>query len=153
MSSALHLAVRTVHLLSMVALVGGSAATWYALRTTDRAHAPRLRRVECAFWGVVALLLATGVGNLGALGAPGPGTRWGGLLTAKLLVVLAVVLGSFIRTSLVLRLPDGADERDDAGRAADTPTAGRAAVLERSYLATTGSLLAVVVLAEMLAHG
>ena len=144
MSSALHLAVRTVHLLSMVALVGGSAATWHALRTTDRVGAARLRRVECAFWTVTGLLLATGVGNLGALGAPGPGTRWGGLLTAKLLVVLAVVLGSFVRTSLVLRLPDG-----DAA----PPAAGHAAVIERSYLVTTWSLLAVVVLAEMLAHG
>ena len=158
MASALHLAVRTVHLLSMVALVGVSAGTWYALRATatprPRPTPAGLRRVECAFWGLLGLLLATGVGNVGALGAPGPGTRWGGFLTMKLLVVLAVVLGSFVRTSAVLRLPDG----ETAARGVASPDGGTTPAryepaLERLYLVTTWSLLAVVVLAEVLAHG
>lgn len=144
MSTALHLAVRTVHLLSMVALVGVSAVAWYAFRTTVPPARARLLRVECVFWGLLGLLLATGVGNVGSLGAPGPGTRWGGLLATKLLVVLGVVLGSFLRTSLVLRAPAGTDLRRK-------PAFGT--ILEGSYLATTVSLLAVVVLAEVLAHG
>ncbi|WP_313696158.1 hypothetical protein [Halorarum halobium] len=144
MATALHVAVRTVHLLSMVALVGGTAVTWYAFQTPARPDRAQLRRVECAFWTVLALLLATGVGNLGALGAPGPATRWGGLLTTKLLVVLVVVLGSFLRTGLVLRVPAGADLRRESEFGS---------TLERSYLVTTWSLLAVVVLAEVLAHG
>ncbi|QZP36911.1 hypothetical protein [Halobaculum magnesiiphilum] len=144
MSTALHLAVRTVHLLSMVALVGVSAVAWYAFRTAVPPARARLLNVECAFWGLLGLLLATGVGNVGSLGAPGPGTRWGGLLATKLLVVLGVVLGSFLRTSLVLRAPAGTDLRRE-------PEFGP--ILEGSYLATTVSLLAVVVLAEVLAHG
>lgn len=144
MSTALHLAVRTVHLLSMVALVGASAVAWYAFRTPARPARATLLRVECAFWALLGLLLATGVGNVGSLGAPGPGTRWGGLLATKLLVVLGVVLGSFLRTSLVLRAPAG----DELRRESEFGT-----VLEGSYLATTVSLLAVVVLAEVLAHG
>lgn len=177
MSSALHLAVRTLHVLTMVALVGGSAATWNALRTAGP-DAAALRRFECGFWAALGVLLATGVGNLGALGAPEPGTRWGGLFTAKLLVVLAVVLGSFLRTAVVLRLPDRAsglgvaDHGDGAaGVDEDDPSAdpvadggltrtdalddasGPHAALRRAYLATAASLVAVVVLAEVLAHG
>ncbi|QLG29645.1 hypothetical protein HUG10_18725 (plasmid) [Halorarum halophilum] len=154
MASSLHLAVRTVHLLSMVALVGVSAGAWYALRTNSRPGVAGLRRVECAFWAVLGLLLATGVGNIGALGAPGPGTRWGGFLTVKLLVVLVVVLGSFVRTSAVLRLPDGRGyARGDASSDDGATPVGYEPVLERLYLVTTWSLLVVVVLAEVLAHG
>lgn len=136
--SALHLLVRTVHVLGMVALLGGSAFAWYALRDDPGSSFPV--RYEWLFWGAVGTMLATGVGNLGALGAPGPATRWGRLLTVKLVLVTAFVVGSALRTLVVDRLRG----REDA-------TAARS--LRRLYGATTLVLLAVVVLAEVLAHG
>ena len=142
MANALHLLVRTAHVLGMVALVGGSAGAWYALRATPRALVPALSRFECVFWGAMGVMLVTGVGNLGALGAPGPGTGWGALLTVKLSVVLCVVVGSMLRTLAVLRADREALRRPDARRR-----------IEASYAATTGAFLLLVVLAEVLAHG
>lgn len=133
------LLVRTVHVLGMVLLLGGSAFAWYALRTDPDSSFPV--RYEWLFWGAMGAMLVTGVGNLGALGAPGPATRWGRLLTVKLALVAAFVLGSALRTLVVGRLRDRARH----------PTAVRS--LRRLYGATTLVLLAVVVLAEALAHG
>lgn len=142
MSSALQLVVRTVHLLGMVALVGGSVLAWYGVRSAERVPGGRLLRFELWFWALLGLVLATGVGNLGAVGAPGPGTRWGTVLTAKLLVVLAFVVGSFLRSLAVLRLPADATVPDRGG-----------ARLERAYGATAATLLLLVAIAEVLAHG
>ena len=59
----------------MVVLLGGSAFVWNALRTDP---APgTLVEFEWLFWGTTGAMLVTGVGNLGALGAPGPASRWG----------------------------------------------------------------------------
>jgi uncharacterized membrane protein len=133
----LHLLVRTVHVLGMVALLGGSAVTWYALRSGTPLSLPV--RYEWLFWGAMGAMLVTGVGNLGALGAPGPGTRWGAILTAKLAFVTAFVVGSALRTLVVVRLRERGATATDA--------------LRRLYGATTLALLVVVVLAEVLAHG
>lgn len=145
--AALPLLVRTVHVLGMVALLGGSAITWDALRAegstaSRRAGTPESLpvRYEWLFWGTMGAMLVTGVGNLGSLGAPGPATRWGTLLTVKLALVLSLVLGSALRTLVVCRLRT----RDDV-----IPTNA----LRRVYGATTVVLLVVVVLAEVLAHG
>lgn len=138
--TALHLLVRTVHVLGMVALLGGSAFAWNALRA-DPDSVP-LIQYEWLFWGTMGVMLVTGVGNLGALGAPGPATRWGTVLTVKLALVLALVVGSAVRTLVVERL----HARDGVTPAACGP-------LRRLYAATALALLAVVALAEVLAHG
>lgn len=138
--TALHLLVRTVHLLGMVVLLGGSAFAWNALRA-DPDSAP-LIQYEWLFWGTMGVMLVTGVGNLGALGAPGPATRWGTVLTVKLALVLALVVGSAVRTLVVERL-----------RARDGVTPAACGPLRRLYAATALALLAVVALAEVLAHG
>jgi uncharacterized membrane protein len=137
--AALHLLVRTVHVLGMVVLLGGSAFTWNALRA-GRADALPVR-YEWLFWGTMGAMLVTGVGNLGALGAPGPTTRWGSLLTVKLALVLAFVLGSALRTLVVCRLRT-------RGAVGDTTDA-----LGRMYGTTAAVLVVVVVLAEVLSHG
>ncbi|WP_435147950.1 CopD family protein [Halobaculum sp. P14] len=142
MAGALHLAVRTVHVLGMVVLLAGSAAVWAGLRVGDRAAGPLLRQFECVFWAAMGVMVVTGVGNLGALGAPGPGTRWGAVFTLKLAVVALFVAGSGVRSLAVFRLRD-VDDPDDAVCRRITS----------SYGATTGALLVVVVLAEVLAHG
>ena len=133
----LHLLVRTVHVLGMVALLGGSAFAWYAIRSGDSPSLPV--RYEWLFWGAMGAMLVTGVGNLGALGAPGPGTRWGTILTVKLAFVTAFVVGSALRTLVVVRLR----ERGSTATGA----------LRQLYGATTLALLVLVVLAEVLAHG
>ena len=141
MSAALHLAVRLVHVLGMAALVGGSAATWYALRI-DLPRSLRLAtRFEWLFWASLGLMVVTGVGNLGTLGPPAPATRWGTVLTVKLVVVLAVGLGSAVRSLAVGRL---------RGRGTDAATR---ASLRRLYAATAWSLVLHGALAEVRANG
>ncbi|WP_226021979.1 CopD family protein [Halomicrobium salinisoli] len=136
MAGVLHLAVRTLHVLGAVALLGGAAALWIAAR--DRAPSRgHVRRYEWTFWGVLGVVVATGVGNAGALGPPGPDTRWGAVLTVKLALVVALVLGSLVRTLAVATAGDAADGR----------------FYRRAYGATTAVLAVLVVLAEVLAHG
>jgi uncharacterized membrane protein len=143
MAAALSLLVRLGHVLGMAVLLGGSGLAWYALRTGD-ASLPLLGGFESVFWATMGAMLVTGVGNLGALGAPGPGTRWGTVLTIKLLVLLGVVLGSGVRTFAVHRLADRVDPLDDRR------VTGR---LRIAYGTTTGAFVVVVALAEVLAHG
>ncbi len=140
MAGTLHVAVRTLHVLGMAVMLGGAAALWYAARRGDGPLAGFATAYEWAFWGAIGVMVVTGVGNLGALGAPGPETRWGTILTAKLGFVVAFVLGSLVRTLAVALLKE-----DDGGT---SPVFYR-----RAYGATTAVLLALVVIAEVLAHG
>ncbi|QCC48251.1 CopD family protein [Halobellus limi] len=142
MASALHLLVRLVHVLGMAVLLGGAVVGWRTLRAEDRDPRPALRRYEWWFWGSIGVLIATGVGNLGALGPPRPATRWGSILTIKLLVVGGVVVLSAVRSLAVGRLDDS--------EAIRSTTRDRLRVL---YAATGWGLGATVALAEVLAHG
>ncbi|AHZ21401.1 hypothetical protein E6P09_10690 [Haloferax mediterranei ATCC 33500] len=149
MSLASSLLVRFVHVSGMALIFGGAVFVWAALRTSDRSTerlADGGRRslattYEWAFWGTMGLLLVTGVGNLGTLGPPGPTTRWGTVLTVKLAAVIVFVLGSFVRTLVVLRLRG------------ERPSASQSELLSKSYGATAGVVLVLVALAEVLAHG
>lgn len=149
MADSLHLAVRTLHVLGMAVLLGGAGALWYAARRGSRsgdsgdALTSLASGYEWAFWGALGVMVITGIGNLGALGAPGPETRWGTILLVKLAVVAAFVLGSLVRTVAVARMNAG------DGRTGDTS----APFYRWAYGATTGALLVLVVLAEVLAHG
>lgn len=147
------LAIRTVHVLSLAVLLGGSTVAWMALREspslaapdeTGRADAEALalaRRFEWLFWAALGLVVLTGVGNLGAVGVPSPGTDQGTVLAGKLLVVLALVAGSAVRTFVVVR---AGDRR--------RPT-GWQRLAGRAYGATGLVVLGLVVLGEVLAHG
>lgn len=141
MSEALHLTVRLVHVLGMAVLLGGSAFTWYALHTDARRPLSVATHYEWLFWATMGLLVATGVGNLGTLGPPGPSTRWGTVMTVKLVVVVGFAFGSVARSLAVRRLRD---------RSADV---GETRTLGRLYAATAWTLVLVVALAEVLAHG
>jgi len=142
---ALSLLVRSVHVLGMAFVLGGAVAIWWSYRTPRRIPVSLAAAYEWLFWGVMGAMLVTGVGNLGAMGAPGPATRWGTLLTGKLVLVLAFVLGSFLRTAVVLRVRQR--EQPDAGAATGHLS------LRRSYAATAWLLAVLVALAEVLAHG
>lgn len=80
--------VRAVHVLSAAFVVGGAIlAAGAHSRSTAKAY-------EWAFWGAFALLLLTGIGNLGALGAglPSPASGWGRRFWGKLSLVAAIAL-------------------------------------------------------------
>ncbi|MBX0297161.1 CopD family protein [Halomicroarcula sp. F27] len=141
------LAVRTLHVLTVTVLVGGTVAVWYGYRTAAVTDLTSARRYEWLFWGALGVLVLTGVGNLGALGVPGPTTDWGRTLLVKLVAVLGVAVGSAVRTLVVVR----AGERD--GFEADTANTALRGTLGRAYGVTAVALLALVVLAEVLAHG
>ncbi|MFC7019903.1 MULTISPECIES: CopD family protein [Haloarcula] len=138
----LSLAIRTLHVLTMAVLVGGTLAVWYGYRTEAVTDLSLARRYEWSFWAALGVLVVTGVGNLGALGAPGPATAWGRTFLVKLVLVLAVVVGSAVRTLSVVHV---------TGTSSARPTRNR--VVGRLYGATTVALVLVVVLAEVLAHG
>lgn len=156
------LAIRTLHVLAMAVLVGGSAAAWYGYRSGAVAGLAAAGRFEWLFWAGVGTLVLTGVGNLGALGPPGPTTDWGRTLLVKLSLVVVLVCGSAVRTMVVVRAREAARSADDDGRESDDGpdddhdgpfTDPHRAVLSKTYGATTGLLLVLVVLAEVLAHG
>jgi len=140
MSESLHLAVRTVHVLGMAVLLGGAGLVWLAARQRIASITALARTYEWLFWGAFGVLVATGIGNLGALGAPGPATRWGQVVLVKLSLVALFVVASAVRTLAVARI-------------GDTAPVAVATWHERAYGATALSLLGLVALAEVLAHG
>lgn len=139
MAAALHLLVRLVHIIGMAMLLGIAGIAWTALRERD-CPLSLLRRAEWLFWGTMGVMAVTGVGNLGTLGPPGPTTRWGTILTIKLTFVLAFVLGSAVRTLAVTQINERVLAQD-------------ATRLRHAYATTGWILLAIVTLAEVLAHG
>jgi len=139
------LPIRTLHVLAMAVIVGGTTVLWYSYRSSAITSLAPARQFEWLFWGSVGVLVFTGVGNLGALGPPGPGTDWGRTLLVKLTVVVAVVAGSVVRTLLLVQ----ASDREASGGL--SPALRR--TLSRAYGATAAVLLGIVVLAEVLAHG
>lgn len=146
----LHLLVRWLHVLGVAVLLGGSVLAWGTLRRAgeydDDAPAGHARRVAAAyewlFWAGAGVVVLAGVGNLGALapGVPGPATGWGWTLAVKLLAVLGLLALSLVRTLAVVR----------ARATGATLRPGR---LRAAYAATTGYLLVLLALGEVLAHG
>jgi uncharacterized membrane protein len=139
------LGVRWLHVLAATVAVGGGVLTWLRLRVGpsdgDGDDAVRLARAyEWLFWAAVGTLVMTGVGNLGALAPTLPGGTWRTTLDAKLALVVVVLVGSAVRTRLLVR--------------ADRAT-GEAPIrlLRRAYGATALGLVALLTLAEVLTHG
>ncbi|KTG07529.1 CopD family protein [Haloferax profundi] len=143
MSSLSALVVRFVHVVGVTLLVGGSVFVWNAIRTVGVGYdtVRFATHYEWLFWGTMAVMVVTGVGNLGSLGPPGPTTRWGTLLTAKLGVVTVFVVGSFVRTLAVLTT-----RRRGVARVGEDR-------FRQFYSSTSVTLVLVVALAEVLAHG
>lgn len=141
--------VRWLHVLGMAVSLGGAVLAWgVARREAGRGGGGALvglaETYEVLFWGAMGLVVMTGVGNLGAFGRglPGPDTRWGTLLAAKLLALVAFLVLSLVRTFVVARV----------GRlAAGTPGSRR--LLRTGYGLTAVYLLGLLSLAEVLAHG
>lgn len=100
--------VRSLHVLGAAVLLGGSATIWFAFRVADSVDTALLWWYEAAFWFLFGGVVFTGTGNLAGFGAPAAGTdRWFAL-TAKLALVLAVVVCSLVRTFGVAGMADSA---------------------------------------------
>lgn len=127
--------VRATHVVAMAVLVGGAALLWAAPATWDvRAAA---RRYETLFWAAASALVATGVGNLGAMGAvPTAATAWGRAFTWKIALLLLVLVASALRTLLVVMA-----------------AATDARVLRAAYAATAIAGATLAALGVSLAHG
>lgn len=140
--------VRAVHVLAMSLVVGGSVLCWAFLSRGDRDGrlvAEVTAGYEWLFWGCLGVLVATGVGNLGAFGRglPGVSTRWGLTLAAKLSLVVVLLVFSLGRTLLVQQYR----------RAGPSAFADGERPLTAVYGLTAALLLALLALAEVLAHG
>lgn len=144
------LPVRAVHVLGMGVLLGGAALAWAQFERARGDGGPDRRtlddawRYERLFWLAVGVVVPTGVGNAGAMApaVPDPSTGWGLAFAVKLGGVVVLLVGSSLRTALVW-----------VGRRGPGNPAGGVLVLRVAYAATTLWLGAVVVLAEVLAHG
>ena len=161
--------VRWLHVVAAASLLGGAGLAWWIVRAATRTAAPArtaaVRSVaqgyEWGFWTASGVIVATGVGNLGALAptVPGPATDWGTVLSVKLALVLALLVGSVVRTLLVASLPASrpvephADRTDELAPAPPSVKSHRLAVLRSAYALTAVWLLAIVGAAEVLAHG
>lgn len=142
------LLVRYLHVAAMALAVGGALLIAAAIRllpggANRRTAAAFARAYEWLFWGALGVLVLTGVGNLGQFGAavPGPETRWGSVLLAKLVAVLVLLGASLVRTLAVREWT------------ADASLDGSTGALTVAYGATGAYLLGLLVLAEVLAHG
>ena len=153
--------IRWLHVVAAASVLGGAGLAWWAIRDATRTDDPGRtaaalslsRAYEWGFWMAIGVIVATGVGNLGALAptVPGPATGRGTTLSLKLVLVVALIVGSVVRTTLAagplseytVRLAPGQSCIDSR----------HLVVLRSAYAVTTIWLLAIIGLTEVLAHG
>jgi uncharacterized membrane protein len=153
--------VRWLHVVAAASVLGGAGLAWWmvrdAMRTDDSSRAAAAlsvsRAYEWGFWAAVGVVVATGVGNLGALApaVPGPDTGWGTTLSVKLVLALALLVGSVVRT--VLAAGPSSGRMDETASGQPRVDSRRLAVLRSAYAVTAAWLLVIVGFAEVLAHG
>jgi uncharacterized membrane protein len=144
--------VRWLHVVAATVALGGAVLVWGAHRESGAAAGVDLdfdaslalaTAYEWLFWVAAGVLVMSGVGNLGTYAPAIPGGTWASTMTWKFFFVLLVLVGSAVRSLLVVRwhtLPS-----------ASAPH--RLRVLRVGYGVTALALAGVVVLAEVLAHG
>jgi putative copper export protein len=144
-------AVRYTHLASVALLIGGAMLLCglpIATRGRDDSGAALAAAgvYEWMFWTIAGITIVTGVSNLGLKGDGllGPHTQWGGALTVKLTLVLAMLALSLARTDFVARC---------ASRTSRVLPRRASAVLASLYGATAVGLLGALWLGLGLAHG
>ncbi|MFC4359566.1 hypothetical protein ACFO0N_16610 [Halobium salinum] len=149
-SPTVSLLVRWLHVVAATVALGGAVLLWGVLRDSsvvdldfDTDSTLTLATAyEWLFWVALGALVMTGVGNLGTYAPAIPGGSWAAAMTWKLAAVFLVLVGSAVRTLLVVRWRDGGASAPDRRR-----------VLRVGYAATALALAGVVALAEVLAHG
>ena len=108
------LLIRWIHVASVANLLGGAflllILAWReiggATRETSRSILVLARTYEAVFWVTLGLIVATGIGNLGAFGTALPGTQsaWGVKFIIKMSVVTLLILFSIARSFFIVSL-------------------------------------------------
>jgi hypothetical protein len=142
----LALAYRLLHLAGMAVLLGGAfVIAWNGAVGGGEGDAFRhVGRYERLFWVVVAVQVLSGIGMFGLLYGRSPYPGGWGVLMAKLLLVLVLLVLSLFRTAIMASLMR-------------EPALGGSRRVQRlvrnSYLLTATVIAVVVALAADLAHG
>jgi hypothetical protein len=148
MALGISLAIRTLHLLAVAIIVGGATLVAASARL-EQSQAPALAATyEWLFWASFGVLVLTGIGNLGAVGAPPPATGWGQAFLLKLTLVLVLTVGSVIRTLALIRAA-----RPGQAKEPDPDAEALSAWMSQAYGLTLALLLGVFVIGEVMAHG
>lgn len=172
------LAVRWLHVVAMAVVLGGATLTWWQFRRTETTASAATAALDAAaayergFWAAMGVIVMTGVGNLGSLApfVPESGTPWGTAFAVKLLLVVALLALSVVRTLLVVQYRraethsgsdfgsnSDANADPDSGANADSPANSDfdwpVGTLRVVYATTALSVAALVVFAEVMAHG
>jgi putative copper export protein len=143
--------IRYVHVGAAAFILGGAlfvlALLWLRLRQSDPSP-PLLTEVlmvyEWGFWLAAGLIVATGIGNLGAFhdSLPGPETEWGTKLTIKLTIAGILLAVSALRTISVYLVAS----------AGPPPTRRQVGSLSNLYGVTAVFIVATLGFAVSLAH-
>lgn len=146
------LLIRWVHVTSAALLLGGAFLLFFLARRESKSATDETARLimglaqiyEGIFWVALGLIVATGIGNLGAFGAALPGTQtaWGSKFIIKISVVILLVVLSIIRSFNVVTL----DAHSSKIKSAFT-------FAQIGYGITAALLIAILYLAVSLAHG
>jgi hypothetical protein len=144
-------AVRYVHVVSVALLAGGATIVASCCLTPRVSRSPDAALLaaplyEWLFWSLIAVIVATGVSNLGLKGdgLMGSMTSWGKALTVKLGAVLVLLALSLVRSDFVIRC---------TGTAYACVTARARTVLGALYGVTVVLLLGALWMGLGLAHG
>jgi hypothetical protein len=142
--------IRSLHVAAMAILLGGALLLWASASGLGHSEPGASIGVAVSYeglaWLALGLLVMTGIGNLAALGPalPPPQTSWGQRFLLKLALVALLIVGSLLRTLLVVRL---------AAEPANARGASGWALLRAAYAGTAGLAALVLLVAVALAHG
>ena len=147
------LLVRWLHVTSVAFLFGGALLIFILLHFVSSNRDASARRVvydlmrvfEWGSWASLGVVVATGVGNLAHFGEGLPGARseWGREFTLKMVLVLAFLAFSAIRTLTVTMA---------ASRPEEAPTLQAQRRLGTLYGVTAALVASIVGVAVALAH-
>ena len=137
----LSVGVRALHVMAATLAVGIPVGLAFVLHARPEPEVVEqlVTPAERAQWAALAVLVATGVGNLAAFDGTFPAGHWSSILYTKLGFVFALLVISAVRTFFIAGMASG-------------PASHRVR-LERWYGLTAVVGLVIVALAEVLAHG
>jgi uncharacterized membrane protein len=145
--------VRWLHVTSVAFVFGGALLIFILLHFVSGNRDASARRViydlmrafEWGSWASLGVVIATGVGNLAHFGDGLPGARseWGREFTLKMVLVLAFLVFSAVRTIAVATV---------ASQPEDNPAADSQRRLGSLYGVTAALVASIVAVAVALAH-
>ena len=148
------LLVRWLHVTSVAFVFGGALLIFILLHFASANRDTSARRVvydlmrafEWGSWASLGIVVATGVGNLAHFGEglPEPDSEWGREFTLKMVLVLAFLAFSAVRTLAVTRVTNLSEK--------DKQAPGAQRRLGAMYGVTAALVASIVAVAVALAH-